>query len=160
MMLKFVNNQIFKISLFFFTLTIISCENNKSIKIESPKKKVIKKDDFEKITGNFVIFLRPNDNKFDSLKSEEGIFEVDSDFGFAIQNTIDSLNSKSELQKIRNNIITKRYIEIENCKNCPQIIDRDSILYGIILTSPNKEVKVISGVQALNYLPLIKEYFK
>ncbi|ELY2011358.1 hypothetical protein SL057_002428 [Flavobacterium psychrophilum] len=120
----------------------------------------IKKNDIEKIDGNYVVFLRPDEKKFESLKNQDGIYEVDSDFGFAIQNAIDSLDTQSELKKIKNIVSTKRYFKIENCKNCPKTIDRDTILYGMILAAPNKEIKIISEVPAQSLLPLIKEYFK
>ena len=55
------------------------------------------------------MFLRPNEKKFESLKNQDGIYEVDSDFGFAIQNAIDSLDSQSELKKIKNIVITKEF---------------------------------------------------
>ncbi len=158
----------------FIFLTFLNCENNKLVNNENRKlnieKNVIDKNEFqnqeieyndmEKINGNYVVFLRPDDKKFESLKNEDGIYEVDSDFGFAIQNTIDSIDSEFEFKKINNIVSTKRYLKLENCKNCPKTIDRDTILYGIILTAPNKEIEIISGVQALNYLPLIKDYFK
>lgn len=112
------------------------------------------------VSGKSILFLRPSDEKFDSLENQEGIYEVDADFGFAINNTIDSLNSNPKFKGIKNMIITERLIEIEDCKNYPKIIDRDSIWYGIILTGPNKEIKIISNVQTLNYIQEIEEYFK
>lgn len=164
-MFNFISNIMNRLkSTLFFTLiilTFLNCQNQKSENPKTYKHKLnIKKNDIERISGNYVVFLRPSDKKFESLKNEDGIYEVDSDFGFAIQSTIDSLNSQSDFKKINNIISTKRYFKLENCKNCQKTIDRDTILYGIILTAPNKDIKIISGVQALNYLPLIREYFK
>ena len=45
------------------------------------------------VSGKSILFLRPSDEKFESLENQEGIYEVDADFGFAINNTIDSLKS-------------------------------------------------------------------
>jgi hypothetical protein len=114
----------------------------------------------QKINGNTVIFLRPSDEKFENLKGEQGIYEVDSDFGFAIQRTIDSLQNNPKFKAIKNEVYTERYIEIEDCRDCPKSIDRNSIYYGLILTAPNKEIKIIPNVQTLNYIQIIEEYFK
>ncbi len=136
----------------FLLFTFLSCKENSS----SSK---LSKNDSEFIQENYVLFLRPSDKKFDSLKEENGIFEADSDFGFAIQNTIDSLNTNQKYKDLKNSISTKRYIEIKNCKNCPPKFDRDTILYGIILNAPNKEMKILSNTHSGNYLSEINEYF-
>jgi PBP1b-binding outer membrane lipoprotein LpoB len=141
------------------TLTFFNCNNRKESNTKYEDTKTLK-NNIEKIKGNYILFLRPSDEKFDANKNENGIYEADSDFGFAIKNTVDSLKSNPQFQNIKSNITTKRYVEIENCKNCPKTVDRDSIFYGIILTAPNKEIKVISGVRALNYFTLIEEYFR
>lgn len=145
---------------FFSLFTLTNCKNEKTSKIKQDNA-ILKKSNYAKINGNSVIFLRLNEKKFDSLKNEDGIYEVDSDFGFAIQNTIDSLKkSNSKFKNIKIKITTERYFEIEDCENCPLIIDRDSIYYGIILTAPKKEIRIISGVQTLNYLQIIEEYYE
>ena len=148
--------------LLFWGLFILNCSKKES---ENHNVKIHKQDstnfgsETEKISGKYVLFLRPYEKKFDSLKDEPGVYEVDSDFGFAISSTLDSLNSNLKYKNIQNNISTKRYITIENCKNCPLKIDRDSILYGIILISPNKELQIINGIGTLSYLPIIDKYF-
>jgi len=114
----------------------------------------------EKISGKSIIFLRPREKKFESFKEEDGIFEIDSDFGFAISNTIDFLNTNPKFNSFNIEIISKRYIEITDCIDCPKMIDCDSILYGIILNNPNKEIKIINSIQALNYNDEIENYFK
>ncbi len=145
--------------LLFSIFILTNCKNEKNSKIKQ-ENSILKKNNYGKISGNSVLFLRLNKKKFDSLKNEDGIYEVDSDFGFAIQNTIDSLKSNSKFKNLKTKITTERYFEIEDCKNCPLIINRYSIYYGIILTAPKKEVKIISGVQALNYLQIIEEYYE
>ncbi|MFT3903268.1 MAG: hypothetical protein QM727_08840 [Niabella sp.] len=131
------------------TILFLNCKNKNNCK-----------NDTEKISKNHVLFLRPDDRKFESAKDESGIYEVDSDFGFAVQNAIDSLNFISKYKNINSSISTKRYIEIDDCKDCPQKIDRDTIWYGMILTAPGRDIKIVTGVQTLNYLPAIDEYFK
>lgn len=113
-----------------------------------------------KVSGRTVIFLRPSEKTWEALENENGIYEVDSDFGFAISRTIDALTTTSEFQNIRTEIFTARYIEITDCKNCPRIIDRDSIYYGLILTATNREIKILPNVQTLEYLDEIKEYYR
>lgn len=111
------------------------------------------------IAGKFVLFLRPDEQKFTAAENEEGIFETDSDFGFAITNTMDSLSMVKKYKGIKSDVSTERYIKVEDCMNCPKIIDRDTIWYGIILTGPDKEIKIISGLGALSYLEEINTYF-
>lgn len=117
------------------------------------------KTNLKTVNGKTIIFLRPSEEKFETLKNENGIYEVDSDFGFAITRTIDFLKANPNYKSIKNEIITDRYIEITDCNNCPKTIDRDSIYYGLILTEPNKAVKIIHNVQTLNYENEIEEYF-
>ena len=112
------------------------------------------------LKGKYVLFLRPSDKKFEDLKEEPGIYEADSDFGFGINSTIDSLENNPKYHNIGNNITTQRFIKIEGCKNCPKVIDRDSILYGLILTEPNKEIEVIRNIHSMPYLAEIDEYFE
>jgi hypothetical protein len=115
---------------------------------------------FKKVSGKTILFLRPSDKKFETLKNENGIYEFDSDFGFAITRTIDFLKSSPKYKSINDIVLTERYFEITDCLNCPKIIDRDSIYYGLILTEPNKEMKVINNVLTLNYENEIEDYFK
>lgn len=114
----------------------------------------------KKIRGKTVVFLRPNSEKFEAMKDEDGLYEVDSDFGFAVLDIINNLKTNPEFKTIESLVLTERYIKIEDCKNCPQILDRDSIYYGIILTAPNKGIKIIPNIETLHYLNDIEEYFK
>ena len=140
-----------------FILIFSGCNNSIGQKSTTAN---LSENDTEKISGNFILFLRPSDEKFNAAKEEAGLYEYDSDFGFAIQNTIDSLEGNSKFAKIGNEVSTKRHIQIENCVNCPELIDRDSIWYGLILSAPNKKFKIITNVQPLGYLSEIEEYFK
>lgn len=109
--------------------------------------------------GKYVIFLRPSDEKFKSLEDQPGIYEADSDFGFGISLTIDSLETNPIYSKIKNTVTVDRYIEILDCTDCPKIIDRDSLLYGLILIAPNQKTKTITSIHSMPYLDEIDEYF-
>lgn len=139
-----VQDQSLKIS------ELVQAEISKNNKISS---------DTLRIEGKYVIFLRPSDEKFKSLEDQPGIYESDSDFGFGISLTIDSLETIPIYSKIRNTITVDRYIEILDCADCPKIIDRDSILYGLILTAPNQRTKIITSIHSMPYLDEIDEYF-
>lgn len=109
--------------------------------------------------GKYVIFLRPSDEKFKSLEDQPGIYEADSDFGFGISLTIDSLETNPIYSDIENTVTVDRYIEILDCTDCPKIIDRDTLLYGLILTAPNQKIKIITSIHSMPYLDEIDEYF-
>ena len=99
--------------------------------------------DTEFVDNHSVIFLRPDSIRFNNyLKEGEEIYEVDSDFGFAISATIDSIKKNFRLKNIRTTISTKRFIFIRDCKKCPIVVDRDSIHYGILLTKAGKEIQL------------------
>jgi hypothetical protein len=66
------------------------------------------------------------------LEDEPGIYDADSDFGVGISNTIDSISKNKRYENIKVHTTTKRYVSIENCKECPIIIDRDTVDYGVI----------------------------
>lgn len=117
------------------------------------------KTDLSDIEGNQILFIRPSEEKFESLKDEEGIYEVDSDFGFGIQQTMDSLGLQSKYKDLKFEVVTERFIEIKYCKNCPIKIDTDTLLYTTILTSPGKEIKVIRMIHSMGYLSAIDDFF-
>ena len=106
-----------------------------------------------------ILFIRPSEKKFESLKDEDGIYEVDSDFGFGIQQTMDSLRLQSKYKNLKFEVVTERFIEIKYCKNCPIKIDTDTLLYTTILTSPGKEIKVIRMIHSMGYLSAIDDFF-
>lgn len=117
------------------------------------------KTDLSVIKGNQILFIRPSEEKFESLKDEEGIYEVDSDFGFAIQQTMDSLRLQSKYKDLKFEVVTERFIEIKYCKNCPIKIDTDTLLYTTILTSPGKEIQIIKIIHSMGYLSAIDAFF-
>lgn len=66
-------------------------------------------DTFSRVFPETVVFLRPDEKTFDSIsKVDENIYEADSDFGFAINNTIDSM--KRKFKRLSYNVVTDRYI--------------------------------------------------
>ncbi|WCM41393.1 hypothetical protein MG290_10535 [Flavobacterium sp. CBA20B-1] len=118
-----------------------------------------KEDSITFFRGNQVLFIRPSDEKFKSLEGEQGIYEVDSDFGFGIQRTIDSLRLQSKYKDLKFEVVTERFIEIKDCKNCPIKIDTDTLLYTTLLISPGKEIKIIEIIHSMGYLSAIDDFF-
>jgi len=119
------------------------------------------------ISGNYVLFLRPDSIRFEIYAKSEhsGIYEVDSDFGFGISEAIDSLTKNKKYSKIKSDVCTNRYVKILDSKNGLTLIDRDSVDYGFILTGPNKKYKYISSDQNIissgsYYLQEIADFFK
>lgn len=134
---------------------------DKKWKIDFPKVvNVSAKTDLSDIEGNQILFIRPSEEKFESLKDEEGIYEVDSDFGFGIQRTMDSLRLQSKYKHLEYEVVTDRFIEINDCKNCPIKIGTDTLFYTTILTSPGKEIKFIKTVNSTGYLSAIDDFFE
>lgn len=116
------------------------------------------KDTIE-IKGNAIIILLPDSLRFQSFidKDEEWIYEVDSDFGFGISEAMDSLKPDFAAEFVTK----KRFISIADCLNCPAIIDRDTINYGVILTSKGKPFKISEDIfGSAFYMDLITEYYK
>jgi hypothetical protein len=113
------------------------------------------------ISGNFVLFLRPDSLRFESYikDPDSGIYEVDSDFGFGISTTIDSISESKKYKNINTTISDKRYIIIKDCKNSPLTIDRDTIDYGLIMTSIGKEIRINTILHSGDYLDDVDEYF-
>ena len=113
------------------------------------------------ISGNFVLFLRPDSLRFESYTQNpySGIYEADSDFGFSISATIDSISERKKYKNIKTTVSEKRYIIIKDCKNSPLTIDRDTIDYGLIMTSKGKEIKINTFLHSGDYLYDVDEYF-
>lgn len=117
--------------------------------------------DTTKISGNFILFLRPDSLRFESYLAQTEIKEADADFGYGIQGTMDSIVNNSKYRNIFAFVSTDRFILIQDCKSCPLLIDRDSINYGYILSGKKLELKTnYSQVHSGNYLQEINEYFK
>jgi hypothetical protein len=112
------------------------------------------------LVGDFVLFLRPDSTRFEDYANEdENIYEADSDFGFGISATMDSISRNKKYNNIHSAVSDKRYIVIIDCKKCPQIVDRDTIDYGLVLTSKGKEIRIQTNLHSGNYLQDVDEYF-
>lgn len=126
--------------------------------IEQKNEEFASLKDTLKVAGNAIVVLRPDSLRFNSyIKSgKEWIYEVDSDFGVGINGALDSFQH-SNIQEL---ITTKRYISIENCRDCPTVIDRDTIDYGIIMSRQNKNIQIDQNIYGADYyLELFKKYF-
>jgi hypothetical protein len=113
-------------------------------------------------TGNFILFLRPNDERYNELDKDPdgGVAEGDSDFGVGISNTQDSLAKNDRYKNIRALISAKRYIFIKDCKGGPLTIDRDSISYGTILSAKGRQIQTTwNSIHSGDYLDEIDQYF-
>lgn len=142
-------------------LSLTSCTTSPAIKKTPVDIKATHLKDTSYISGNYVLFLRPDSLRFEHYlnNSDEGIYEADSDFGFGISSTFDSMSANKKYQNIKTNITTNRYIVIMNCLDCPLLIDRDTIDYGYIFSSKNKRIKMSSFIHSWNYLPEVNDYF-
>ncbi|MDP4262296.1 MAG: hypothetical protein Q8941_07170 [Bacteroidota bacterium] len=112
--------------------------------------------------GDFILFLRPDSARFESYAEDEdsGINEADSDFGFGISNTEDSFSKNKQYKNIKILVSEARYILIKDCKTCPLTIDRDTINYGVIISSKGRQMETIYGqVHSGDYLQEVKDYF-
>lgn len=114
------------------------------------------------ISGNFVLFLRPDSIRFEEYVKdpESHIYEVDSDFGVAISATMDGMSKHKKYKHIQTDVTEKRFIRITDCQDSPRIIDRDTIDYGLIMTSKAKAVKSITFLHSGDYLNDVEGYFK
>ncbi len=89
------------------------------------------------------------------------MYEVDSDNGFGLSETYDSLKADKKYKNIKWDNSDKRYVVIKDCMNGPKIIDRDTSDYGIIMTSKGREIMMDNHIHlGDSYLQLIKEYFR
>ncbi|HEV8284047.1 MAG TPA: hypothetical protein VGQ09_07040 [Chitinophagaceae bacterium] len=112
------------------------------------------------LSGSFILFLRPDSTRFESYDEASGIYDSDSDFGVAIENTEDSILKNKKYKDIKLVVSTNRFIIIKDCKTCPLTIDRDTVDYGIILSSKNKQIKTTyNEVHSGDYLQDVNEYF-
>jgi len=114
------------------------------------------------IKGSYVLFLRPDDITFESCAADEnnGIYEIDSDFGFAMAATIEIMAKNKRYKNIKTDISTARYIVIQDCKNGPLVVDRDSINYGLIITRKGYVIQTSAFVHSGDYLAEVDAYFK
>lgn len=112
------------------------------------------------IDGDFVLFLHPDSVKFESYVQEsEHVFEIDSDFGFAVSATMDSMHANEKYQNIKTGVTDNRFIMVEGCSKCPKLIDRNHVDYGIILTSKGKDIVLDSSIHSGDFMHLVNTYF-
>jgi hypothetical protein len=118
--------------------------------------------DTSAFNGAFILFLMPDSSRFASLEDEPGIYDADADFGEGISNTIKSLpnNKKYRDYDIKAYTSAKRYISIKDCDGCPLVIDRDTVNYGIILSSWGRSVETnYNQVHSGDYMQEIHAYW-
>jgi hypothetical protein len=115
------------------------------------------------ISGNTIIFLRPDAVRFEELMQAEahGLLEADGDFGWGISQTMADLQSDSvKFNSVRAEIVTARYVALEGCADCPAVIDRDTVNYGVIFTGTGRKNKpAFNAIHSWSYGQEIKEYF-
>jgi hypothetical protein len=119
--------------------------------------------DTTRVSGNFILFLRPDDKRFEAETAddaENGMMEGDADFGVGISGTQDSVKGNQKYKGIRVVLSTNRYIQILDCKGGPLTIDRDTVNYGYILSGAGMAVlTTYNEVHSGNYLQELDEYF-
>lgn len=116
----------------------------------------------DEVSGNAIIFLRPDSLRFNELNKTDttGAWEADSDFGIAISNTVDSIEGQSFFFPVKARVTEARYIKLKDCEGCPMVIDRDTVNYGYILTGKGMKPKyVYHTVHSGDYLGEIRDYF-
>ncbi|QXP78756.1 MULTISPECIES: hypothetical protein [Winogradskyella] len=135
-------------------------EKNKTEKLI----KVEQKLDTLNIDNYNLVFFHPNEAEFEELLKEkgeesEGLYEVDSDFGFYASNVYDSI-SKTE-SKVK--IITERIIEYST-KSGIKYLDRlknKEHPYGIIFNNVNCEPRIEFGIMTdIDMFQIWNEYKK
>jgi len=113
-------------------------------------------------TGNIILFLRPDDDRYAELEkvTEDEGGDLDEDFGVGINATQDSLKKIDRYKDIKVLVSTKRYIYLKDCKDGPLIIDRDTVSYGFILSATGRPIaKTYNSVHSGDYLIELDEYF-
>jgi hypothetical protein len=113
-------------------------------------------------SGSFILFLRPDDDRYAELDKDPdgGAADGDSDFGVGISNTTDSMSKNERYKDVKTLNSTKRYIFIKDCKGGPLLIDRDSVSYGVILSAKGKEISTTyNSVHSGDYLGDVDTYF-
>ncbi|MDO6432634.1 hypothetical protein Q4E93_18660 [Flavitalea sp. BT771] len=114
------------------------------------------------VTGNFILFLQPDEARYAELEkdAEDEAGDGDADFGVGISATRDSMKKNERYKDIKVLTTTKRYVSIKDCKDGPLIIDRDSVSYGFILSGKGRPIaKTYNSVHSGDYLGELNEYF-
>ena len=134
--------------------------SHETAELKTPAEAHLKDTSF--IKGSYVLFLRPDDITFESYAADEnnGIYEIDSDFGFAMSATMDTMAQNKRYKNIKTDISTARYIVIQDCKNGPLVVDRDTINYGLVLTRKGYAIQTSTFVHSGDYLAEVDDYFK
>jgi len=122
-------------------------EKNKTVKLIESKTE--QKLDTLNIDNYNLLFFHPNETEFEELLKEngeesDGLYEVDSDFGFYANKVYDSI-SKTDL-KVK--IVTERIIKYST-KSGIKYLDRlknKEGEYGVIFNQPNCEPRIEFGV--------------
>jgi hypothetical protein len=137
-------------------------EKNKPPKLVELK--IEKKLDTLDIDNYNLLFFHPNESEFEELlkkygEESEGLYEVDSDFGFYVNKVYDSI-LKTDL-KVK--IVTERIIKYST-KNGIKYLDRlknEEHPYGIIFNKLNCNPKIEFGVMTgIGMLQELDEYIK
>ncbi len=114
------------------------------------------------VTGKHIIFTRPSEKEFEILKDEEGINEVDSDFGVYSSKVIDSLQSTYKITATSKRIIgiVKPNDTIYVDRLLPKArVSRDPIHYSAFLVF-NDYFSIYSNVYTDGaYYGLIRDYY-
>ena len=134
------------ISLIFGILTIISCKQNIEKK---PELETESKLDTLNADNYNLLFFHPNEREFEGLLKQygeeaEGLYEVDSDFGFYANKVYDSIIKTDLTVKI----ITERIIKYSTHSGIKYLdrLKNKEHPYGIILNKVNCEPKIRFGV--------------
>ncbi|AUC81925.1 hypothetical protein [Lacinutrix sp. Bg11-31] len=114
------------------------------------------------VTGKYIIFTRPSDKEFEILKEEEGINEVDSDFGVYSSKVVDSLQSTYKITTTSKRIIgiVKPNDTIYIDRLSPKArVSRDPIHYSAFLVF-NDYFSIYSNVYTDGaYYGFIRDYY-
>ncbi|MGB4772643.1 MAG: hypothetical protein WBP58_14345 [Chitinophagaceae bacterium] len=143
----------------FFILWVVSCTQPKDAEVQDP---VSHLKDSIRVDGDAVVFLVPDSTRFGQLNAdpESGALEVDSDHGYAIQQTVDSIRKDALYIGITITVTHTRYIQFVDCVICTPWMDRDSINYGYVMTGPGrKPMMAINTVHGGDYLQEIHEFY-
>lgn len=144
---------------FLFIVFSFSCKQQKHVKQEDRSSHL---RDSIQVDGDAVVFLVPDSTRFSQLNADpaSGTAEVDSDHGYAIQQTVDSIKKDPMYKGITITVTNSRYIHFVSCATCTPWMDRDSINYGYVMTGPGrKPVMAINTVHGGDYLQELHEYF-
>ena len=153
------------ISTVLILVVLISCkiDGGQKAKAEIQKTKDLKTIKLDTLDGdNFdLIFFHPNEKEFEILLNEnesEGLYEVDSDFGYYVNKAIDSLNKDWKIK-----MMDERIIKFKT-KNGFEFFDRlenDNSPYGIIFNKIDCNPRIEYGVMVeIGIIQTLLEYNK